>query len=372
MKKGLFLILLLFIGTLTVNAGSLQRDIKVWESLVTPIQADAEGNCKESTLEGGPVFDTFTVGADSSKVCVMTAKAEIVYDAANDKGGYTAVGQKNVGSVEGQTYYGSVLPTANNKEDYAVLFSEIVEAMYNDAGKTTTKLKKFAMSNYSVYATDTGIGPGINATDFVIKAGSSSDGLYVSAGYKIDGVASPTLHSFKIDYDTATKKFSYKITKTVDNAGLFHVANFITMYLTDYVMEVTAGYETLVNQFGVSTTSTEPFAASTNYSKIKNDFEKEYGGVKYQASTIELDFVVDGQMSKNAVELLNAAVAAENQQKQEEEKKEETPTQPPTQQETNKENNPNTGSFVSIFAIIALLGVGTVLILGNKRKLFKI
>ena len=35
-------------------------------------------------------------------------------------------------------------------------------------------------------------------------------------------------------------------------------------------------------------------------------------------------------------------------------------------------DNPNTGAFVNIFAIVALISVGTVLILGNKRKLFRI
>ena len=61
-KKGL--VLLLFVGTLTVNAGALQKDIKVWESLVTPIQADAEGNVTALPVAIG-VFPIF--GRDAAR-----------------------------------------------------------------------------------------------------------------------------------------------------------------------------------------------------------------------------------------------------------------------------------------------------------------
>ena len=81
--------------------------------------------------------------------------------------------------------------------------------------------------------------------------------------------------------------------------------------------------------------------------------------------------VANGSVNTKAVELYNTAGTEKEEEKTEETPKEETPKEETKTDETESEN-PNTGAFVNIFAIVALLSVGTVLVLGNKRKLFKI
>jgi hypothetical protein len=118
-------------------------------------------NCIVST--GTDLLDPFKVGSD----CVATA----IKTGAE----YALVGRADSGSGDGATYWGKITASTNNMTDVNVLLSEIVELVYNDNSSTTKRLKKFALDQ-----TDKAGG----ATKVILKAGSSSNALYVyvSAG----------------------------------------------------------------------------------------------------------------------------------------------------------------------------------------------
>ncbi len=355
LKKILFSMLLLVVGVITVNAETVKKDVEIWGSIVSPIRVDVEGNCKESTPVLTSALDFFIANNGSGKVCVITGLSEIDYDADADEGGYVALAQAPTADSAGDSYYGSVIASPNDMTDTNILLSELVQLIYHS--NTTTKLKEFALSSKAA----AGYG---SATEYVLKAGSSNDALYVYGGYY-----GGKMSSIKLTYDQSTKKFSYSIEKTADNNDEFFLATYFTLYLTDYLMEASPSYSTAMSTLGASgnasVTSTE------NYKKIKSQFESTYGSVKYPSTTqIVVDMVANGNVNTKAVELYNTA-GTEKEEEKEETPKEETPKEETKTDETESEN-PNTGAFVNIFAIIALLSVGTVLVLGNKRKLFKI
>ena len=106
-----------------------------------------------------------------------------------------------------------------------------------------------------------------------------------------------------------------------------------------------------------------------NFLAYGRKFVNKYGEVRNYttpALKIEVDVFAKGDINNQIVALYDAAVNTGATD----------PTNPGNNgnQGENNENddNPNTGAFVNIFAIVALISVGTVLILGNKRKLFRI
>lgn len=352
LKKILFSMLLLVVGVATVNADAVKKDVEVWGSIVSPIRVDVEGNCTESTAPLTSALDFFIAESGSEKVCVMTGLSEIDYDAEADEGGFVALAQAPTEGAAGDSYYGSVIATTNDMTNTTVTLNEIVQLIYHST--TTSKLKEFALNNKASagYA---------SATDYELRAGSTSDALYVYGGYN-----GGTMSSIKLSYNASTKKFSYSIEKTADNTAEFYLATYFTLFLTDYIMEASPNYTTAMGILGDNDSAV---TSTANYAKIKSQFESTYGAVKYPSATqIVVDVVANGDVNAKAVELYNnvGTEAPKDDEPKEETPKEETVT------DKTEEENPNTGAFVNIFAIIALISVGTVLVLGNKRKLFKI
>lgn len=324
-KMILFSMLLLFVGILTVHAeGEIPAtDLNVWKSLVTDMTANASGtnNCK--ILSGADLMDVFTVGND----CVATAIK------TGDE--YSLVGRADSGDVKGQTYYGKIAASTNDMTDTNILLSEIVELIYNENSVTTKKLKAYALSQTRANG----------STKYVLKAGSSNNALYVYGGY--EGKA---MSGIKLTYDASSKRFTYQIVQSTANENEFYFATYFTKYFVDYLMEATPEH----------TTALDILNDKSKYELVKEKFENTYGSVTYPqvngALSIKLDILASGDLNSKIVALYNQA-------------KNQTATN--TQTNTGQDN-PNTGAFVNIFALISLLGIGAVLVLGNKRKLFKI
>lgn len=338
-NKILFSLVLFLVGILVVNAGTVQKDIVRWNSIFSNITSSSDNNCKVSIPNEVGTIDTFL--AESGTKCVMTGLKEIVYDSVNDSGGYVAIGQIDVGGTTGESFFGSITASVNNTSDTNVLLSEIVELIYDDNSASTRKLKAFALSQNRAGS----------ATNYILKAGSSEDALYVYGGYE-----GGTMSSIKLDYDKNTKKITYSATYDAANEDEFFLAVYFTKYLTDYIMEASPNYDAAV----------DIIFDSSKYALIKDDFENSYGKVNYYTSPdvkLEVAVYAKGDINNQIVSLYDTAVAnglqnvGNNNQGGE---------------SNNNGENPNTGAFVNIFAIIALISVGTVVVLGNKRKLFKI
>lgn len=322
LKMILFSMLLLFIGALTVSAAS--TDIKVWQSIVTDLTPNISGvnNCKY-TGTGDDLLDLFIVGSD----CVATgikAGESFMFGARGDSG-----------SGDGVFPTGKVSASINNMNDTNILLSELVELIYNDNSVATKRLKAYALSQSRANG----------ATKYILKAGSSANALYVYGGYE-----GKTMSGIKLNYDASTKRFTYQITQSATNEDEFYFATYFTLYFMDYLIEATADHATALEIKG----------DSSKYGLVKSKIEETYGAVTYpvvdSAMSIKIDVIGSGDIASKLVALYNQA-------------KNQTTTD--TQTNTGQEN-PNTGAFVNIFALVALLSVGTVLVLGNKRKLFKI
>lgn len=325
LKKILFSTLLLFVGLLTVHAeGEIpQTDLNVWKSVVTDMTSNIDGVNNCSILSGEGSIDLFKVGND----CVATA-----IKTTDD---YSIVGRADSGSEKGKTYYGKITASANNMSDSNILLSELVELIYNDNSVATKRLKAYALRQSRANG----------ATKYILKAGSSDNALYVYGGYE-----GKTMSGIKLNYDASTKRFTYQITQSATNEDEFYFATYFTLYFMDYLIEATPDHATALEIKG----------DSSKYELVKPKIEETYGAVTYpvvdSAMSIKIDVIGSGDISSKLVALYNQA-------------KNQTTTD--TQTNTGQEN-PNTGAFVNIFALVALLSVGTVLVLGNKRKLFKI
>lgn len=336
LKKILFSMLLLCVGLLTVNAAeAAPTNINLWKSLVTdltPNAANPTNNCKYQGI-GDELIDLFVVGNECIATGIKTSEED-----------YSFVARGDSGSGDGVTYYGKVNASVNDTSNTDILLSEIVELIYSDSSKTTQKLKAFALQQERA----------AGATKYILKAGSSNSALYVYGGYE-----GKTMSGIKINFDNSSKKLSYTITMDASNEEEFYLAVYFTRYLIDYIMEASPNYDSAIS-------------IVTNTSKwdlIKSEFVNKYGEVRNYttpALKIEVDVFAKGDINNQIVALYDAAVNTGATD----------PTNPGNNgnQGENNENddNPNTGAFVNIFAIVALISVGTVLILGNKRKLFRI
>ena len=325
LKMILFSMLLLFIGALTVNADfpavSETVDLKKWGSIVEVFDATATNGCNATI--GIDSIDTFVY--EGTKTCVATAIGEVE--------GYLLAAQSNADGAH--MYTGKVTASGNDFTDTNILLSELVELIYNDNSVATKRLKAYALSQSRANG----------ATKYILKAGSSDNALYVYGGYE-----GKTMSGIKLNYDPSTKRFTYQITQSATNEEEFYFANYFTLYFMDYLIEATADHATALEIIG----------DSSKYELVKSKIEETYGAVTYpvvdSAMSIKIDVIGSGDIASKLVALYNQA-------------KNQTTTD--TQNNTGQEN-PNTGAFVNIFALVALLSVGTVLVLGNKRKLFKI
>lgn len=331
-KMILFSMLLLFVSVLTVNAAN---DINVWQSIVTDLTPNISGenNCKYGGI-GDDLLDLFTVGSD----CVATgikAGETFMFGARGDSG-----------TGDGVFPTGKVSASTNNTGDTDVLLSEIVELVYNANSETTKKLVAEALA-----------APAANgATSFELKAGSSANALYVYGGYNNANKA-----GIKINFNASTKEFTYTLTTASATTEEAVLASFFTKYLIEYVMEASPNYSKGI----------EIYNNTEKYNLIKSTFTSTYGDVKYPASPagIEVKVFAKGDVNDSIVALYEAALNANAGGN-------ENPGNTNNDNENNNdddgEDNPNTGAFVNIFAIVALISVGTVILLGNKRKLFRI
>lgn len=335
LKKILFSMLLLFVGIITVNADA--TNLPLWKSYVGTVTDNSDGNsCKVYTAEDA--VDVFLV--ENGTKCVVTGVKKVEYDAAGDTGGYSVMIQPTTATVTtGEVIYGSVTDSVNNTSDTTVLLSEIVELIYSPSSTSTMKVKKFALESELA----------AGATDYILKAGSTADALYVYGGYVGGNMA-----SIKITFSESNQKLSYSITYDESKKDEFVLATYFTWYLIDYIMEASPNYDsamTIVND-------------SDKMSKIQADFTSKYGQVLRTTNPqkIEVGVFAKGTINDDIVSLYEAATNPTQTQE---------PSDTPTEDEDDGKN-PNTGAFVNIFAIIALISVGTVLVLGNKRKLFRI
>ena len=336
LKKILFSMLLLCVGFLTVSAADADpTNINLWNSIVTDLTPNIDKpneNCKYQGI-GNDLIDLFVVGNECIATGIKTSEDDYAFVARGDSG-----------SGDGATYYGKVNASVNDTSNTDVLLSEIVELIYNDNSLTTKKLKAFAMAQ-----TDRANG----ATSFVLKAGSSANALYVYGGYE-----GKTMSGIKLNFDASSKKLSYTITLDATNEEEFYFAVYFTRYLIDYIMEASPNYDSAIN---IVTTESK-------LNLIKSDFVNKYGEVKNYIDPdkkIEVGVFVKGDINNQIVSLYDAAVNAGTTE----------PTNPGDNGNANEDeenDNPNTGAFVNIFAIVSLISVGTVLVLGNKRKLFRI
>ena len=168
------------------------------------------------------------------------------------------------------------------------------------------------------------------------------------------------MSGIKINFDNSSKKLSYTITMNASNEDEFYLAVYFTRYLIDYIMEASPNYDSAISI--VTTTS--------KWDLIKSEFVNKYGEVRNYTTPdlkIEVDVSAKGDINNQIVSLYDAAINPSAG----------APSVPGNNGNNNQDEdddggNPNTGAFVNIFAIVALISVGTVLILGNKRKLFRI
>ena len=335
LRKILFSMLLLCVGLLTVNAAEAEpTNINLWKSIVTdltPNIANPDMNCKYQGT-GNDLIDLFVVGNECIATGIKTSEEEFSYGARGDSG-----------SGDGVFNYGKVLASVNDTSNVDVLLSEIVELIYKDSSLTTKKLKSFAMSQTLA----------AGANSYILKAGSSDNALYVYGGYE-----GKTMSGIKLTFDNSSKKLTYSITYDESKSDEFYLATYFTRYLIDYIMEAAPNYDKAIE----IVTNTEKL------NLIKSDFVNRYGEVVNYvnpALKIEVGVFAKGDINDQIVSLYEAAVRAGT-------------TNPGnggnngSQNEDEDDRNPNTGTFVNVFAIVALISVGTVLILGNKRKLFRI
>ncbi len=337
-KRLLFLILLLFVGVLSVSADDdvlPATNIKKWESIVTDMSANIPGANNCAVVQATTMLDTFMVGND----CVATG-IELGT-------GYMLVGRADNGvGNTGETYHGDVVASTNDMGNTDILLSEIVELIYNPNSATTKRLVADVLAS-----------PAANsATSYELKAGSSANALYVYGGYNNGGKA-----GIKINFNASTKEFTYSVaTSSITNEEVI-LASFFTKYLIEYVMEAAPNYDKAI-------------AIKNNESKfalIETKFKQTYGEVKYPSNPqgIEVRVFAKGDINNSMVNLYENATNANP-----------GGTTPDTGNQGNNNNdegeddgdNPNTGAFVNIFAIVALISVGTVMVLGNRRKLFRI
>ena len=330
-KKILFSMLLLCVGIISVKAADPDPvNVSLWNSIVTDITANAGGNNNCILGLGEGLIDTFIVGND----CVATAIS--VGDS------YLLVGRAGTDDVDGATYQGATTASVNDTSNTDVLLSEIVELIYNNNSNSTKKLKAFALSQTRANG----------ATSYVLKAGSSNNALYVYGGYE-----GKTMSGIKLNFDNSNKKLSYTITLDATNEDEFYLAVYFTRYLIDYIMEASPNYDS-----AISIVTTE-----SKLNLIKSEFVNRYGEVRNYtdpALKIEVNVFAKGDINNQIVNLYDAAVAANANPGQN--------TGNNGNQNEDDGDNPNTGAFVNIFAIVSLISVGTVLILGKKRKLFRI
>lgn len=343
LKKILFSMLLLCVGLLTVKAAEAEpTNIPLWKSYVGTVSDNTDNNaCKD--FQAVDAIDVFL--AENGTKCVVTGVEKVEYDVDDATSGYIAMIQPATESIAtGETIYGAVTDSVNNTADTEILLSEIVELIYSDSSKTTQKLKAFALQQERANG----------ATSYILKAGSSDNALYVYGGYE-----GGTMSSIKLTFDASTKKITYSITMTTDNEEEFYLAVYFTRYLIDYIMEASPNYDSAISIVG----------DTSKWDLIKSDFVNTYGEVinyTTPALKIEVDVFAKGDINNQIVALYDAAVNTSTS----------SPSIPENDgnnsQEEDDGGNPNTGAFVNIFAIVALISVGTVLILGNKRKLFRI
>ena len=328
--------LLLFVSVLTVSAAS--TDINVWQSIVTDLtpNINGENNCKYGGI-GNDLLDLFIVGSD----CVATgikAGDSFMFGARGDSG-----------SGDGVFPTGKVSASTNNTGDTNVLLSEIVELMYNANSETTKRLVAEALA-----------APAANgATSFELKAGSSANALYVYGGYNNANKA-----GIKINFNASTKEFTYTLTTASATTEEAVLASFVTKYLIEYVMEASPNYSKGIAIY----TNTE------KYNLIKDAFSDTYGEVKYPANPagIELKVYAKGDVNDSIVALYEGALNANPGGNQNTGNNNNDNNNNNNNNNDDNGENPNTGAFVNIFAIVALISVGTVILLGNKRKLFRI
>lgn len=325
-KMTLFSMLLLFVGIFTVNAAN---DINMWGSIVTDLTPNTGGqnNCKPGGI-GDDLLDLFVVGSDCVATGIKTGDS-FMFGARGDSG-----------SGDGVFPAGKVNASINDTSNTDILLSEIVELIYNSNSDTTKRLKQEALSATAANG----------ATAFNLKAGSSANALYVYGGYNNANQA-----GIKINYNASTKEFTYSLTVSSASQEEVVIASFFTKYLIEYVMEAAPNYNK-----GISIKND-----SAKYSAIKSNFESTYGSVKYPENPkgIELKVFGKGDINNSIVALYEASLNTNPGGN----------TNPGNNNSNNNgNNNPNTGAFVNIFAIVALISVGTVIVLGNKRKLFRI
>lgn len=338
-KKILFSMLLLFVGILTVSAQETLpvHNIKQWESIVTDMTANISGTNNCSVVQATTMIDTFTVGNE----CVATGIATGL--------DYMLIGRADNGAgTEGETYFGDVIASGNDVGNTDVLLTEIVELIYNSNSQTTKRLVNDVLSSSAANG----------ATTYELKAGSSANALYVYGGYNNGNKA-----GIKINFNASTKEFTYTVTASAVSAEEIVLASYFTKYLIEYVMEAAPNYS-------------QAIAIKNNtskYSLIEAQFKQTYGEVKYPSNPqgIEVRVFAKGDINNSIVSLYENATNANAGG---------TTPNPGNQGNNNNNNdenddngeNPNTGAFVNIFAVVALISVGTVMILGNRRKLFKI
>ncbi len=331
MKKVLFSMLLLFVGIFTVNADdtgiSPATDITQWGSIVTDMTANIDGSNNCSVTIGTEEVDSFTVGNE----CIFTGLKTMDSE-------FLLVGRAGTDTVEGATYHGKIGTSTNNIADTNILLTEIVELIYNPNSAATKKVKAKGMSLYS------------SAKGYTLKAGSKDNALYVYGG-----VEGGTMSGIKLTFNQTSKALTYTITKSATNDDEFRLATAFTWYLVDYIMEASPNYDK----------AAEIVFNEDKFGKISANFASKYGTVIRTSSTplkVDVNLNLLGTINNDVVSLYEAAIANPTP----------TPTPTPTPQPDPNGDNPNTGAFVNIFAIVALISVGTVLVLGNKRKLFRI
>jgi hypothetical protein len=354
-KRLIFTLVILFIGVVAVNAlDATTTDIAKWGSHIVNLTDNASNNCIPNM--GESLVSTFVAADGSNYVCVITGVEVgdtymVVAKADND------------GTDSGLVPTGAITASVNVK-DTTITLQDIVEVIYT--GKTTEDFKNFILAQ----SLNTG-----NATEYVLKAGSSENVLYVYGGYK-DG----TMSSLKFVFDSGKQTLTYTNTLTGTNSAEYYFALYFTTYLRQYIMEASTGYDDAMKIYG----------DSSKRSVIESKLNSEYGGVtiSQNPNSINVDLSTKGDINARIVTLYNESLNSGNEAEDPTEEEEEEPTNPggsgtgnggntgdgheEEEESDDGEDNPNTGSFVSVFAILSLISVGTVIVVGNRRKLFKI
>lgn len=331
--------LLLVVSILTVCATEAgPTDVNLWGSLVTDITANISGSNNCSVATGGDLLDTFIVGSDCVATAIKTGDS------------YLLVARADSGSGDGQTYHGKVLDFTPKSEGGYFTLQQLVKAIYTN--ESVNKYKSDMMKN-----------PGVEgAISYELKAGSSSNALYVYGGYKTSETDTSHLEGVKIDYDATKHVLTYSGSNSEFASTVYQLINSI-------VLEISP------NKDAFKEKSEQLYEYIEKHPELEEskDFEEDLLEVLDKYFDVDYIFLSENLYNDMIVVVNNALDGKYNQATSNNNNNNNSNNNNPgnLSNPTNSEN-PNTGAFVNIFAIVALISVGTVLILGNKRKLFKI